>query len=159
MGLGKQIDLTAMKLSYSICCAVLLAAASLPFRAEACGCGCTALAAECDGASRIRSFYAEYIEACLCKGADSSSRRQTVIERYVAAPLVKRLRGSELDYDPFLQAQDCDRSMLENLTVELCADRDTYRVGLWDGYNGCYRYIMLAVDADGSISDISGKCE
>ena len=69
------------------------------------------------------------------------------------------MRGSELDYDPLLQAQDCDRSMLENLTVELCADRDTYRVGLWDGYNGRYRYIMLAVDADGSISDISEKCE
>lgn len=148
-----------MKLRYSICCAVLLAAASLPFRAEACGCGCTALAAECDGASRIRSFYVEYIEACLCKGADSYSRRQAVIERYVAAPLVERLRGSELDYDPFLQAQDCDRSMLEKLAVERCADRDAYRVGLWDGYNGRYRYIMLAVNADGSISDISEKCE
>lgn len=140
-----------------MCCAVMIAAASLPFRAEACGCGCTAFAAECDGASRIRSFYTEYIEACLCEGVDSYARRQTVIERYVAAPLVERLRGSELDYDPLLQAQDCDRSMLEKLTVEWCAGRDAYRVGLWEGYNGCYRYIMLAVDVDGSISDISEK--
>ncbi len=146
-----------MKLRYFICCAVLLTAASLPFRAEACGCGCTALAAECDGASRIRSFYAEYIEACLCKGADSSSRRQAVIERYVAAPLVERLRGSELDYDPFLQAQDCDRSVLEKLTVEQCTDSDNAcRIGLWDGFNGQYNFVILELDSDGMISGIGG---
>ncbi len=43
----------------------------------------------------------------------------------------------ELDYDPFLEAQDCDESVLENLRIEKDSVRtDVYRILLWDNFNG-----------------------
>lgn len=109
-----------------------------------------------DSAERIRCFYTEYIEAWLGNEADFETRRQAVIERYVTPSLLEKLQRSEFDFDPFLQAQDCDRSVLEKLTVEQCTDRDNAcRIGLWDGFNGQYNFVILELDSDGMISGIS----
>jgi len=104
-----------------------------------------------DATAVIQQFYTEYIEAWLSDG----TRRQNILERYATAALLDELQAAELDYDPFLQAQDCDRTMLEKLTVERDADNgDTYRIGLWDGFNNRYRTIGLQVDDNGLIKEI-----
>lgn len=122
------------------------------------GCSNSASAAgHLDSAERISRFYTEYIEAWLGNEADFETRRQTVIERYVTPSLLEKLQRSEFDFDPFLQAQDCDRSVLEKLTVEQCTDRDNAcRIGLWDGFNGQYNFVILELDSDGMISGIGG---
>ncbi|MDE6140918.1 MAG: YbjP/YqhG family protein [Alistipes sp.] len=124
----------------------------------AAGCRNNAAVASCrDSAERIGSFYTEYIETWLADEEDFEARRQAVLERYVAQSLLDRLHSSQLDFDPFLQAQDCDRSVLEKLTVERCADRDNAcRIALWDEFNRQYRIVILEIDADGMISGIDG---
>lgn len=103
----------------------------------------------------IRGFYAEYIGEWLSDDTDFATRIQSIRERYLSSELLDALSAAELDYDPFLQAQDCDGSVLENLTVEPCDGCDkTYRIGLWDSFNDRYRTVILQIDADGRISDI-----
>lgn len=113
-----------------------------------------------DAASTIKLFYAEYIGEWLSDDADFDGRIQTVKERYLSAEMLDKLQTTVWDFDPFLQAQDCDRSMLEKLSVEPFGNHgNTYRIGLWDSFNGVYRTILLTVDAEDRISDIEFDIE
>lgn len=50
----------------------------------------------------------------------------------------------ELDYDPFLEAQDCDKNVLEKLRIEKDSVQDNvYRVYLWDNFNRKYKVVRL----------------
>lgn len=113
-----------------------------------------------DAVPTIKRFYTEYIGQWLSDGTDFAAGIGAVMERYISPELLDKLQKAGLDYDPFLQAQDCDRSMLDKLTVEPCDDRDNaYTVGLWDSFNSRYGTIVLTVDADGMIADISSALQ
>ena len=78
---------------------------------------------------------------------------------YIAPRLFGRLQRMyaemELDYDPFLEAQDCDESVLENLRIEKDSVRtDVYRILLWDNFNRKYRKaeLLLRHGIDGILS-------
>lgn len=68
----------------------------------------------------LRRFYEEYIAAWLRNGDNEEGL--AILRRYLTPRLFGRLQRMyaemELDYDPFLEAQDCDESVLENLRIE-----------------------------------------
>lgn len=136
---------------------VLLAAVLTLTAVTACGHKSSAkAAAPVDAVSAIRQFYTEYIEEWLSDDADFETRIEAVKERHLSTELLDRLQRAELDFDPFLLAQDCDRSMLEKLTVEPADESDNaYIIGLWDSYNSQYSTVVLRVDTEGTIADIS----
>ena len=78
----------------------------------------------------LRRFYEEYIAAWLRNGDNEEGL--AILRRYLTPRLFGRLQRMyaemELDYDPFLEAQDCDESVLENL---------------WDNFNRKYRKAEL----------------
>ena len=94
----------------------------------------------------LRRFYAEYIAAWLRNGDNEEGL--AILRRYLTPRLIGRLQRMyaemELDYDPFLEAQDCDESVLENLRIEKDSVRtDVYRILLWDNFNREYRKAEL----------------
>lgn len=94
----------------------------------------------------LRRFYAEYIAAWLRNGDNEEGL--AILRRYLTPRLFGRLQRMyaemELDYDPFLEAQDCDESVLENLRIEKDSVRtDVYRILLWDNFNRKYRKAEL----------------
>ena len=116
----------------------------------------------------LRRFYAEYVAEWLC---GSASDTKSVQERYITRRLRNKLRNLSnkdgLDYDPFLEAQDCDRHTLDSLRIESDADRPEIRkVYLWDSYNKRYKEIVLRMKLEGnewkiddieSLSSVYGK--
>lgn len=116
----------------------------------------------------LRRFYAEYVAEWLC---GSASDTKSVQERYITRRLRNKLKNlynrHELDYDPFLEAQDCDRHTLDSLRIESDADRpEIRRVYLWDSYNKRYKEIVLRMKLEGnewkiddieSLSSVYGK--
>lgn len=73
----------------------------------------------------IRGFYSAYITAC----DEMPARLEEVKEKYCTARLLKALGKEELDYDPFLNAQDCDRSWIATLSVKRdTEEHDLYHV-------------------------------
>lgn len=98
----------------------------------------------------LRRFYTEYIA-----GWDRDDKEE-VLRRYLTPRFFDRLQRMytelELDYDPFLEAQDCDESVLKNLRIERDSVRpDVYRILLWDNFNRKYRKaeLLLIHGADG----------
>lgn len=68
----------------------------------------------------IRSFYTEYITAD--NGMPVNETQLNSIKRKYCTPrLIHALQQDEMDYDPFLNAQDCDLSWISTLSVK----RDT----------------------------------
>lgn len=116
----------------------------------------------------LRRFYAEYVAEWLC---GSASDTKSVSSRYITKRLRNKLKNlynrHELDYDPFLEAQDCDRHTLDSLRIESDADRpEIRRVYLWDSYNKRYKEIVLRMKLEGnewkiddieSLSSVYGK--
>lgn len=76
----------------------------------------------------IHSFYDEYIPANNGLPVDEA-RIKTIKKKYCTARLLNVLQDEEIDYDPFLNAQDCDLSWLNTLSVKRDAEEsDLYHV-------------------------------
>ena len=112
------------------------AAAAADFRMSP-SCGGPRIAAgelpERDAALRtVRRFYEEYLAAW----EGDRRKQEEVCERYVARSLREEIRAAQaagLDYDPYVQAQDCGPETLARLRVECdSADCSRCRVFLWD---------------------------
>jgi hypothetical protein len=65
----------------------------------------------------LKEFYTAYISEC-----DNPDGSQAVMDslrnKYLTKTLLTRLEAQELNYDPILQAQDCDRRTIETLEIE-----------------------------------------
>lgn len=98
--------------------------------------------------SVVQQFYVEYITEWTRKGTPDPEKTAAIRKHYLTRGLFDKLeylyREMELDYDPFLEAQDCDRSVLDRLRIERDTVRtDLYRVYLWDGFNRKYQEVKL----------------
>lgn len=80
----------------------------------------------------IRSFYNSYITAS-CKLPEDINSLEIVKNRFLTKRLLKELNSSELDYDPFLDAQDCQEDWLK--TLKVIPDDD-----IKDNYIACYKF-------------------
>ncbi|MBK0402091.1 hypothetical protein I5M27_03790 [Adhaeribacter sp. BT258] len=83
-------------------------------------CGCNNLSTEKEDILFIKKFYQEY-NGELSKEAESISKRDSILKSYCTSRLVsfleKQYRENELDWDPFLNAQDMNIKTPETLRV------------------------------------------
>ena len=119
---------------------------------------CTACGQGDDRArTTIERFYTEYLDA-LVRNDDVAVRR--VEDKYLSLSLARRIRRMygtmELDYNPFMQAQDFDSHSLDGMRIEKTgASENRYRVYLWDSYNKQYKQVdlMMKRTRDGYVVD------
>ena len=105
----------------------------------------------------IERFYTEYLDA-LVRNDDVEVGR--VEDKYLSRSLARRIRRMygtmELDYNPFMQAQDFDSHSLDGMRIENTgASENIYRVYLWDSYNKQYKQVdlMMKRTRDGYVVD------
>jgi hypothetical protein len=100
----------------------------------------------------LKSFYKEYILSFEKNSSDS------IINQYCTSELIDRLNKSKLDYDPFLNAQDTDSSILKTFNfIEDFNNKGTYILSYDDVYNNSKIFITLTlVELEGEykINDI-----
>lgn len=119
---------------------------------------CTACGQGDDRArTTIERFYTEYLDA-LVRNDDVAVGR--VEDKYLSRSLARRIRRMygtmELDYNPFMQAQDFDSHSLDGMRIEKTgASENRYRVYLWDSYNKQYKQVdlMMKRTRDGYVVD------
>ena len=119
---------------------------------------CTACGQGDDRArTTIERFYTEYLDA-LVRNDDVEVGR--VEDKYLSRSLARRIRRMygtmELDYNPFMQAQDFDSHSLDGMRIENTgASENIYRVYLWDSYNKQYKQVDLIMKRtrDGYVVD------
>lgn len=119
---------------------------------------CTACGQGDDRArTTIERFYTEYLDA-LVRNDDVAVGR--VEDKYLSRSLARRIRRMygtmELDYNPFMQAQDFDSHSLDGMRIEKTgASENIYRVYLWDSYNKQYKQVDLMIKRtrDGYVVD------
>lgn len=105
-----------------------------------------------DSASYIlRQFYTEYITEWLRNDDIGNNKIEAIRKQYITRQLFDELqrmyKEGKLDYDPFLEAQDCDKSVLEKLRIEKdTVQANVYRVYLWDNYNQKYKEVSLLLE-------------
>lgn len=99
----------------------------------------------------IKMFYAEYLSAL------ETGSTESVIDAHCTPELASRLANSDLDYDPFLNAQDFDENVLKTLEVTQSERQEFFVVSYMDSYSNSKVYVaMRLVAAKGGhrISDV-----
>lgn len=79
----------------------------------------------------IKSFYNSYIAAA-CKLPDDVKSIEVIKTKFLTKRFLKELNSSELDYDPFLDAQDCKEDWVK--TLKVISDDSK------NNYIACYKY-------------------
>lgn len=81
----------------------------------------------------LKQFYTEYITEIL-KTDPSEKKLKSIKKQYCTAGLLSKIQSVELDYDPFLNAQDADEDWLKTLSVRKDPQRkkDGYIISLVD---------------------------
>lgn len=79
----------------------------------------------------IKEFYNSYISAA-CKLPDDVKSIEVIKTKFLTKRFLKELNSSELDYDPFLDAQDCKENWVKTLKVISDDSRNNYIA--------CYKY-------------------
>jgi hypothetical protein len=106
----------------------------------------------------LSNFYKAYIPTFDMPGAAMSSKIQ---KQYSTAKLTawlkKQFEEEELDYDPYVNAQDADQDWLK--TIQINKDAKTpnlYIVSFFDNYEKKRFYVRLFVAKEGNKYKISG---
>lgn len=63
----------------------------------------------------IRSFYLEYFQ--VCQNSISENELKKIESKYVNPRLRRKIKKQNLDYNVYINSQDCDTSALETLKV------------------------------------------
>lgn len=81
----------------------------------------------------LKQFYTEYIKEIL-KTEPSEKKLHSIRKQYCTAGLLSKIQSVELDYDPFLNAQDADEDWLKTLSISKDPQRkkDGYIISLVD---------------------------
>jgi hypothetical protein len=104
----------------------------------------------------LEEFYTEYISAC-DSPAGNGEAMTAMKNKYLAKALLEKLEGADLDYDPLIQAQDCDGETVKTLEIKPDAEQENvYSVCYtWsDGEKICIRLLLTEVDGSYLIADI-----
>jgi hypothetical protein len=100
----------------------------------------------------LKYFYTEYISEC-DNPSTNWSQIEIIKEKYCTRSLIKKIKVLQedaiLDYDPFLNAQDCDINWLKTLNItKENNDSCWYDVSYMDNYNSKRIIIKLNVIKD-----------
>ncbi|MDR2533381.1 MAG: YbjP/YqhG family protein [Tannerellaceae bacterium] len=78
--------------------------------------GCKVKSPNDQAINMLNEFYTAYI--VLCETSHSDDARQGLLEKYCTANCLRQLEAAELDYDPIINAQDCNAAWLDSLAVD-----------------------------------------
>ncbi|MCL1942027.1 MAG: hypothetical protein FWF54_00520 [Candidatus Azobacteroides sp.] len=107
------------------------------------------------GVDVLKVFYQEYISAC-CNLPESYDVLDRVKKKYLSDNLYKRLEVADLDYDPFLNSQDCNENWLKTLDIKLVYNENNiYKICYNNGDNEiCIILSLINNDGNFIINDI-----
>lgn len=110
----------------------------------------------------LREFYTQYITECA--GNYNSDVINNIMAKFVTKELTQKLKTLELDYDPFLNAQDCDTTWLKTLEINPVQGPgmdDAYRICYdYDGVNTvCLTLFLVQIDGKWLINEIESLSE
>ena len=93
----------------------------------------------------VENFYEEYISE-LSEMPMDLDRIDSLEKKFLTVELYKKLKEQDLDYDPFLNAQDFDDDILEKLASnEHTEKKDVVKVSYIDDYTSSTVSIFLKV--------------
>lgn len=102
------------------------------------------------GEEFLKAFYTEYIRKC----DQPTSEHEKFIEFrnfHCSKKLLQDINTSTLDYDPFLNAQDCSENWINSLKVVRATEKDaTYQVTYNTGFNDVINVVELTLKPNGS---------
>jgi hypothetical protein len=106
---------------------------------------------------RLKEFYTAYISCCDNPDGDLKTL-SSLRNKYFTKPLLEKLENSCPDYDPVIQAQDCDANWIKTIEIEPDTERqNVYAVSYISTYNNeKTRIRLLLADDNGNylIDDI-----
>jgi hypothetical protein len=109
----------------------------------------------------LKEFYTMYITEC-AKVPENWENINSLKEKYLTKELQKKLKDKDIDYDPVINAQDCDEDWIRTLKINTVEGKDVYTVCFVSSFDNQMTCIKLhLVNADGKyliddiISDIN----
>jgi hypothetical protein len=105
----------------------------------------------------LREFYAQYITAC-----DEMSDNTAIKENFLTKELITKLAEADLEYDPFLNAQDCDKAWVETLEINPVSGQGmdgAYRICYDGGDVICLTLFLVQREGKWQINDIEELSE
>lgn len=105
--------------------------------------------------SFLMMFYKEYTSELKKKIVDFKVI-DNIKKKYCTLKLINKLAQSELDYDPFLNAQDVNDDILKSIIINDTDEEGVYIVS-YDGYNDDKIYVkllLIKIEGDYKVSDI-----
>lgn len=107
----------------------------------------------------LQNFYIEYVTE-VSKLPTDFKKIASIKKKYCSVYLIERLKRKELDYDPFLNAQDSEIELLKTLTIKKDLKMaNAYNISyLWDEENPPITIKLLVVKekSDYKINSILG---
>lgn len=110
----------------------------------------------------IREFYWHYITQSAKVSDYNPADVDRVMKTFLTEDLIRRLETAGLDYDPFLDAQDCEISWLYTFKIHPDTMREnTYDVSFqYDALQrSCIKLSLVCIDGKYRIDDVGGLSE
>lgn len=86
--------------------------------------------------STLNAFYKAYISEMSNAGIPDEKKLDEIKKKYCTPSLLKKLAKQEMDYDPFLNAQDSDINILKSISIKRNNQKDNqYLVSYIDSYS------------------------
>ncbi len=103
----------------------------------------------------LKEFYIAYISAC-DKIPQAFNTLASLKNKYLTKKLIRKLKTADLDYDPILNAQDCDESWVKTLEIKpVLGQKNVYDVCYsYDNNKNCIRLILINKNGNYLIDDI-----
>jgi len=95
----------------------------------------------------LKDFYTAYVTE-VSKMPEDLKKIDLIKTRFCTASLLSELRKKELDYDPFLNAQDSDMGLLKTLKIEESKRIGFYIVTYMDNFSKKPVRIVLSIVRD-----------
>ena len=109
----------------------------------------------------LKEFYTQYITEC-DKTPTNFDTIEKIKENFLTKALIQKLQMAELDYDPFLNAQDCDKSWIETIEIKPVTETENiykvcYRSSDFRGeHTNCITLSLVKINGKYLINDIEG---
>ena len=105
----------------------------------------------------LKEFYTRYITE-ISKTSPSAKKLHSIRKQYCTAGLLSRMKELELDYDPFINAQDTDDSWIKTLSVKRHPEKGKglYIVSFSDTESKTTITVTLSVVKEGDDYKIGG---
>ena len=104
----------------------------------------------------LKSFYKVYI-AENDKMPIDEKKLNSIKRKYCTLKFIKKMKASDLDYDPFVKAQDYDKNWLKTMKINKDSKKNIYVVCFMDTYvktNICVKLLVLKVNKEFKIDNV-----